>query len=259
MSLKRFNWTDIPPVINCETIARETGWPLERFMAYLDGQKKEFLRVAPDFGDELYPEELIFRWVRPLQARCWPIILTDKRILYKIADSRDAKSMKKEEIRNHWYVNITEVKPVWTGDIGSHIEGGGGYVTGWVWNGTGGAWGQQNPIQAVQHIAECWVTISEQSNSWRFPFRFITNQNDVNVVKDFVDMLRKLVNITWKSQSPADSTSKNSASDRNQKQIESTRAGDDTLSTLERYAALREKGLITEEEYNQQKKKLLNS
>ncbi len=190
-------WKDIPTVINSETIAREMGWSLERYKAYLDVQKREFLRVAPDFGDKLYSEELILRWVRPLLVHCWQIVLTDKRVLYKIADVADSV-ITGRDIFNHWYKDLVEVKPEWLGDLGSHIEGGGGYVWGWVWEGTGSTWGQQNPIQTVQHHADCYVTIREQNGSGqKFPFRYIINQNDMDTVRDFIAMLNKLVNLAW--------------------------------------------------------------
>jgi hypothetical protein len=206
-SKKVISWNAIPPAVNVEMIARELGWSIERYKAYQDTLRSEILTSVPDFGEKLYPEEIILRWI-PWDVigevwYLWRIILTDKRILYKYEERKTAVfrvgwHTTEQFIANHWYANIVEVKPEWQGDLGSHIEGGGGYIGGWVWGGWGGMQGRQEPIKTVQHKIHCYVTVRERNGAWqRFPFCNIENQDGVNIAKDFISMVNKLVDLAW--------------------------------------------------------------
>ncbi|OGO20895.1 MAG: hypothetical protein A2Z15_02515 [Chloroflexi bacterium RBG_16_50_11] len=269
-------WRDMPVVINSETIARELGWTLERYKIYQDNQRRSVLKYEPDFSNELHPDEIILRLMASRVHTAlgngwyWDILLTDKRMLYKFTEiqATGKPAIKtRQYVASHWYVNIAEVKPQWSGDLGSHVEGGGGYVSGWVWNGTGGAWGQQNPVYTVQHKMGCTVTIIERNGEWQeFPFDVINNKDKLEATRDFIGMLNKLVNLAWKKPTMGDSPARVEVPappkrivSNNTPSGEKDDAGDfdKRAVTLEKYAALKEKGLITEEEYNQQKKKIL--
>ncbi len=275
-------WDDIPALINSETISQELGWALEKYKTYQDNQRKEVLTAVPDFGNELHPKEIIIRWMKfrglPLVSvsgkktvdHYWNILLTDKRILYKV-EKKIENRIDKQWVASHWYESIS-IQEAWQGDLGSHVEGGGGYVSGWIFAGMGSIYGEQKAVKTVRHYIDCTIIFVERNGERNsFPFPPITNKETLTAVKDFAGMLNKLVNLAWKRTS-IESPPTQAELPAPQKRIESPAAGannrpsgekdvgdfDKRAATLEKYAALKGKGLITEEEYNQQKKKILN-
>jgi hypothetical protein len=272
------NRRDMPAVVTAEIIAGEIGWTTERYRIHQENQRQMVSENFPGLEKEIQPDELIIRQLLNMDTGAagnrvhtnrWSIILTDRRLLYGFREEtkRDGKFL--QWVASHWYADIVETKPSWSGDLGSHVEGGGGSISGWVWNGTGTVSGQQNSIKTVKHQMSCALLVTEQNGDWvNFPFNQIGSEGHVNTIRDFVNMLDRLVDMAWKRQSVENSGSKAFASGSNAKKIESlSDAGGDKsgyaddfekrAAALEKYAALKEKGLITEEEYNQQKKKIL--
>jgi tetratricopeptide (TPR) repeat protein len=206
-------WHEVPAVIDTETIARELGWPVERFKAYQESKRRELFEKVPDFANVLRPDELILRWIpldywRTGEQVSWSIVLTDKRILYRYWKREvgyfGKVSTKAMSFCDHYYSNIVEVKPQWQGDLGSHVEGGGGYVGGWIWGGWGGVYGTQEPTKTIQHHMDCVVSVKERNGSQaKFPFLNIQNQNSLNIAEDFIGMLNKLVDLAWKKGTPS--------------------------------------------------------
>lgn len=259
----------MPVVVTSETIAQELGWTLERYKKHQANEKAQLINTVPEFGSELHPEEIILRKISFQNVleryHIWDIVLTDKRILYKFEEKKRSMAVAGrlgattiKWVASHWYSDIVDVNTQWSGDLGSHIEGGGGSVSGWVWNGMGSIQGQQKGVTTVQHHINCGITIKEQNGDWqRLPDLAAWDEEGLKALQDFVGMLDKLVDMAWQGRRYEASAPSAIASTQNQPPVKATPVAGNTLSELERYAAMREKGLLTEEEYNQQKKKLL--
>ncbi len=198
-------------VIDADTIAKQRGWVIERYQADQEAVRNRIFQGVPDLRppDGLSPnwrDELILWWMCPplLVGQRSDIILTSRRLIveHAITDKKMLQKAKEHKVLwVVWYGDILRVTPRWTGDLGSHVEGGGGYTYGWGWGGTGGVWGQQQPVWTVQHYVRCVVDVETRQGVVNVPTIgtpfTCRNPGEIENIRQFAWMLDDLVNRAW--------------------------------------------------------------
>jgi hypothetical protein len=198
-------------VVDADTIAKSRGWVIGRYQADQEAVRNRLFEVVPDLRppDGLSPnwrDELILCCMGPylIYGYRTDIVLTSRKLIVATAII-DKKLLQKgkepKSLRVIWYGDILRVTPRWTGDLGSHVEGGGGYTYGWGWGGTGGVWGQQQPVWTVQHYVRCVVEVETRQGVLQLPAVTTPftcrNPGEIENIKQFAWMLDDLVNRAW--------------------------------------------------------------